>query len=164
MQSFKDYVIQEFKSQAETYAAVEFKFSHAVGSKLDKKSELIMKVDYIKVGIKFYDKDMNLLISKMLTFENNEVPKSIAKKLVNISPDELANRFNEARNEICSVIMNEYNTKRDDLEEKIKELRIYTGSNGDVIPDKFKGESLVIENSFAAEKPSTKKKGTNFDM
>ena len=164
MQSFKDYVIQEFKSQAETYTAVEFKFSHGVGSKVDKKSELIMKVDYIKVAVKFYDKDMNLLISKMLTFENNVVPKSIGKKLVNISPDELNNKFNEARPEICSVIMKEYTSRHEELSEKIKELNIYTGHNGDVIPDKFKGQSLVIENSFTAEKYSTKNKGTNSDM
>ena len=159
MQSFKDYVIQEFKSQANTYAAVEFKFSHGVGSKVDKKSELIMKVDYIKAAIKFYDKDMNLLISKILPFENNEVPKSIAKKLVNISPDELTNRFNEARQEICSVIMKEYSSKMEELSEKINDLKIYIGHSGDITPDKFKGESVVTE-----DKVPTKKKGTNFDM
>ncbi len=159
MQAFKDYVIQEFKEDAEGYVGTEFKFSHNFNIKTDKKTETTLRTDIIKCAIKFYDKDMNLLLSKNIQFENNDLPKSIAGKLINISPDELVNRFNNAKGEIHKVIVDEHNVKREEINNKLKELAVYAERFGDVIPSQFKGEQITV-----IEDKEPKKKNKKYDM
>ena len=154
MQAFKDYVIQEYKDELGDYAACEFKFNHGSFTKVLKKSSTPIKVDTIKVIMKFYDKDMNLLLNKYLVFENNEVGKCIESKLVNINKDELSNKFNAARQDICKVILQEYNNKRNDVNNRIEDLNNYIGVQG-IIPDEFKGESIK---PVEVEKVKPKKK------
>lgn len=93
MQAFKDYIIEEYKNLATGFVGVEFKFTHTSGTKLDKKTEIHMRQDVIRVNVKFYNKDIQMLLSRSLQFDNNVLPKSVCNKLVNISPDELNNRF-----------------------------------------------------------------------
>ena len=173
MKAFKDYIIEEYKGTAENYVAVEFRFSHTVSEKVNKakvegETMKVVKVDSIKVTIRFYDKDMQLLSSRMLTFENNEVPKSISKKLINISPDELTNKFMSAKEEICNVILNEYKARREECSNKMTCLLEYlntVGNKNDVTPGEFKGESIqVVETSNVKESKPKNKKGKKFHM
>ena len=167
MKAFKDYVIEEFNGTAEGYVATEFRFSHSVSNRVMKREKkddpvTVMQIDSVKVNVKFYDKDMKLLCSKLLTSENNELPKSISKKLVNISPDELVNKFMAAKGEICNSIMNEYKNKRQEYGDKLSNLNAYINSSGnknDVTPQEFKGESITI-----VDESEPKKKGKKFDM
>ena len=62
---------------------------------------------------------MNKLYGATISFENNLLNKSQAKKLVNIAPKELENKFASAKNEICNVILRELLDKRKELNEKI---------------------------------------------
>ena len=154
MQAFKDYVIQEYQDELGDFAACEFKFAHGSTTRTPRKSETPIKVDTIKIGIKFYDKDMTLLLTKNLVFENNEVGKCIENKLVNISKDELTNRFCAARQDICKLILQEYFNKRNEVNGRIDDLNKYIGVKG-IIPDEFKGESIKPVDT---EKPKGKKK------
>ena len=143
MQQFIDYLTTEYKDKATGYAAIDTKFTHSSTIKIDKKSNVPLKNDIIKVSITFYDKSMNKLYSSAISFENNLLPKTQAKKLVNIAPKELENKFASAKNEICNVILRELIDKRNDLNEKIDDITKYKGVDG-VIPTEFKGESITI--------------------
>ena len=159
MQQFIDYLITEYKDKATGYAAIDTKFTHSSTIKIDKKSNVPLKNDIIKVSITFYDKSMNKLYSSAISFENNLLPKTQAKKLVNIAPKELENKFATAKNEICNVILHELIDKRNDLNEKIDDITKYKGGNS-IIPTEFKGESVTVtESSVTPVKPKQK-----FDM
>lgn len=151
MEGFKSYIIGEFKDKAKGYVATEFKFTHSTNIKIDKKSNIPIKSDIIKVNVKFVDKDMNQLHSAIVTFENNIITKANAKKLINISPKELENKFMVARKDICSIIMNEYCDKLGDLNSKIDGLKNYVGVDG-IISHEFKGESIQIVDADVKDK------------
>ena len=144
MLSFKEYIINEYKNKAPGYVAVEFKFSHSNNTKIDHKSGRTIRNELIKVFIKFVDKSMNVLFSTIITFENNVLPKRLHKGFINISPKELENKFNFARREICIEIMNEYNEKLSEMNNKINNLKQYSGISGSIIPHEFKGEIIRI--------------------
>ena len=147
MQGFKEYLIDEFKDRAKGFAAVEFRFGHNVNIKQDKLTKTPLKVDIIKVSIRFVDKDMCTLYTTSISFENNVIPKTKHKQFVNIAPKELENKFNYAKNEIIQTIMTEYIIKRDDLNDKINNLQTYSGNNNDIIKPLFKGDVVnVVDN------------------
>ncbi len=156
MQALINYFITEYRDKTAGYAAIETKFSHSSNIKIDKASNVPLKNDIIKISITFYDKSMNRLYSANIIFENNLLPKTQAKKLVNISPKELENKFACAKTEICNVILHELIDKRKDLNEKIDEITKYKGVAG-VISSEFKGESITItENVSIPLKPKPK--------
>ena len=157
MEALKTYLVDEFKNRAKGYVAVEFKFSHNVNVRNDKKSKIPLKIDVIKVSLRFVDKAMNTLLSSNIVFENNAIPKSKEKQFINISPKELNNKFCFAKHEIIRTIMNEYISKRDELIAKIDSLKSYSGNDNDIIDSKFKGQIVDIVDS---DKPSKAK----FDM
>ena len=97
MEAFKAYLIDEYKEKVKGFVATEFKFTHSSNVKVDKKSEVTLTLDIIKVALTFYDKDINKLLTSTLSFENNALTKTMAKKLVNISSKELENRFSAAK-------------------------------------------------------------------
>ena len=99
MEPFKNLIIDEFRDKAKGFAATEFKFSHSVNIKIDKLSKIPLKNDIIKVKVTFIDKDFNTLLTSTLSFENNVLSKTTAKKMVNVAPKELENRFNVAKNQ-----------------------------------------------------------------
>ena len=153
MQSFINYLITEYRDKATNYAAIDTKFTHSSTIKIDKKSNVPLKNNIIKVTLTFYDKSMNKLYSSAISFENNLLPKPQAKKLVNISPKELENKFMSAKNEVCDEILNELLNKRNELNEKINDIAQYKGVKG-IIPDQFKGESIsVTDNEVTPTKP-----------
>ena len=156
MESFINYLINEYKDNTTGYAAIDTKFTHSSTIKIDKASNVPIKNNIIKVSITFYDKSMNKLYSSAISFENNLLPKSQAKKLVNIAPKELENKFACAKDEICNNILRELLEKRKELNEKIDDIIRYKGVNG-VIPSEFKGESITItENTNVPVKPKQK--------
>ena len=144
MEAFKNLIIDEFKDKAKGFVATEFKFSHSVNLKIDKQSNVPLKNDIIKVKVTFIDKDFNTLLTNTISFENNLLNKTIAKKLVNIAPKELENRFNVAKKSIISLIMNEYCDRLNEVQTKINELRRYYGNDDGIIPSEFKGEQITI--------------------
>ena len=161
MQPLKQYLIDEYKDKARDYVAVEFKFSHSTKIKSDKSSGVILKIDVVKIVMKFVDRDMNTLHNCSVVFENNVIPKSKEKCFVNISPKELNNRFAFAKPEIIKTIMQEYVEKRDEINVKIEELKTYLGNASDVITPKMKGEVVKVVDDDADK---IAKKFSNFDM
>ena len=148
MLAFKDYVVNEYK--VENHASTSFKFSHSLKSSIDKKTNKIMNNHTINVDIKLFDKDLNLLKSDSLKFVNNVLNKKKAESLVNISPDELENRFNAARREIVSEIQTEYLKKKRDIENKIDSLMLYENvgvKDHDIISSEYKGELIQMKNA-----------------
>lgn len=163
MQSFREYLIAEFKPNAPTYVAAEFKYAYSNKIKIDKKSNVSLLINVIKVTIKLYDKDMNALVSKSISFENNTLPKSAANKLINIAPAELENRFNLALNDISKLIMNDYIESLTDLETKIDSLQRYANVNPSITPNEFKGERISIADDESVEKRKMHR-SKSFDM
>ena len=141
MNEFKSYLIAEFKDKAKGFVAVDFKFNHSNNVKIDRKSNVPLRCDIMKVNIAFYDKDMIKLFYTIIPFENDVLQKTTAKKLINISPKELENKFKVAKKAICKEILDELCDKKIDLERKISDLNRYIGSEG-IIPNQFKGELI----------------------
>jgi len=158
MESFKDYLVKEY--QIKNAAAIDMKFSHTMSVKLDKESKKPMNMHVITVSLKFYDKDLTLLKSDTVKFVNNELAKTCEKKLVNIAPKELNNKFMAARKHIIKAIESEYNNKMDELKGKIKQLTLYAGKPSIVVDDEFRGELVQINDDD--ELPTKPKK--SFDM
>ena len=158
MNSFKEYLIQEYREKAKGFVAVEMKFSHSFNIKTDAKSGVVSKNDSFIVAMKFVDKELNTLFTTSIVFENSLIPKHLHKSFVNISPKELENRFNAAKNEIRDVIANDYLCKKKELDGKLTSLTNYLGTpRTNIIPAQFKGESINI-----VDQNETKK--DHFDM
>lgn len=147
MNNFKEYLVQEYHQKAKGFVAVEMKFSHSFTVKTEAKSGVVRRNDLIKVAMKFVDKEMNVLYTASIVFENNLIPKRLHKSFVNISPKELENRFNVAKDDICREILKDYTEKKKELEDKIKNLKSYNNVSVGVIPAQFKGESINIVES-----------------
>lgn len=144
MNEFKDYIINEYKHKINNYAAVNFKFTHTTNTRADKKSGKVLVNNIIKVIVKFIDNDCNTLLSDTLTFENNILNKSSAKKLHHISPKELNNKFGFAKNDILNNIVSMYQNKSKVMLDKIDTINVYRGGSNDIIPSEFKGENIMI--------------------
>ena len=162
MQSFKDYLIDEFRDKAKNYVAVEFKFAHYIKLKSDKSSGVNLKIDVVKIAMRFVDKDMNTLYNCSVVFENNVIPKNKEKNFVNISAKDLNNKFAFAKAEIIKIIMQEYIEKRDELNTKINSIKTYSGNTSDIITPRMKGE--VVNVVDAPRKKNDLNKRTRFDM
>ena len=119
------------------------------------KTNEVMNKHAINVAVKFFDKDLHLLHGDTLKFVNNVLNKKKADSLVNISPKELENRFNEARREIVAEIQKEYLEKRNDIDEKINSLMTYeniTVKDHDIIKSAYKGELIQSANGESKQK------------
>ena len=162
MQALKEYLINEFRDKARGYVAVEFKFMHYTKIKPDKPSGVNLKIDAVKVCLRFVDRDLNTLHNCSVVFENNVIPKSKEKSFVNISPKELNNKFAFAKSEIVKLIMQEYVEKRDEINVKINELSLFAGNASDVITPKMKGEVVKIAGDNIVKNAT--KKVSKFEM
>ena len=144
MNQFKEYLLTEY--QVKNAKAIKFSFSQCQ----------TIKKNLITVRIKFFDENANTIQSNSITFENNIIPKSKEKSLINISSKELNNRFGAAKQEICSIIKQEYMAKMEELNEKFNKLQQYCPSvsaslnkqanSNTIIPQKFEGESITLTN------------------
>ena len=144
MQSFKEYVLLEYKQLVPELAATKFDFTHTTKSKIDKATKIPLIVNTIHVNIKFFDKDMNTLLTRTITFDNNLLNSTCKNKLINIAPAELENRFNAALHDISTIIMKSYIEQVDNLDIKIKSLNTYIGTDNSITPFEFKGEHIQI--------------------
>ena len=143
LQDFKNYFIDEF--QISNLASSEFKFSHSLKTVIDRKSKKAMNNHIITVSANFYDRNHNELKKGSIKFVNNEILKKEASKLVNISPDELTNRFNSAKREIVNIIYNELVDKMNSFNDKINDLSSYENVNdNEVIKSEFKGVKVDL--------------------
>ena len=157
MQSFKDYIVASYKRKNDECVCSEFKFNHKVKSKRDKKSEVLLRLDCINVTVRLCDKDMETLYTVLISFENNKFKTCSARDL-GLSEVELEIRFMMAKKDICKVITDEYNEKKKDIEDKLRDMSVYVGSDKDITPSEFKGESIKIIDSTKAEPPVKVKK------
>ena len=133
MDNFEQYVISEFK--VDNQAAVEIKYTHNVSIKKAVINHMIT------MNLKFYDKNVKLLKTCTLKFLNNVIAPSYAKKLININPGELNNKFMSAKEDIIKVIHAEYEEKMHELVEKMNQLNQFSKSQFS-IEDKFRGELI----------------------
>ena len=131
--NFEQYVISEFK--VDNQAAVEIKYTHNVSIKKAVINHMIT------MNLKFYDKKVKLLKTCTLKFLNNVIAPSYAKKLININPGELNNKFMAAKEDIIKVIHAEYEEKMHELVEKMNQLNQFSKSQFS-IEDKFRGELI----------------------
>ena len=131
--NFEQYVISEFK--VDNQAAVEIKYTHNISIKKAVINHMIT------MNLKFYDKNVKLLKTCTLKFLNNVIAPSYAKKLININPGELNNKFMSAKEDIIKVIHAEYEEKMHELVEKMNQLNQFSKSQFS-IEDKFRGELI----------------------
>ena len=141
--NFEQYVISEFK--VDNQAAVEIKYTHNVSAKNT-------TINYtITMTLKFYDKNVKLLKTCTLKFLNNVIAPSYAKKLININPGELNNKFMSAKEDIIKVIHAEYEEKMNEIVEKMNQLKQY-GVKQFGIEDKFRGEMVEMKENEVKNK------------
>ena len=133
MDNFEQYVISEFK--VDNQVAVEIKYTHNISIKKAVINHMIT------MNLKFYDKNVKLLKTCALKFVNNVLAPSYAKKLININPGELNNKFMSAKEDIIKVIHAEYEEKMHELVEKMNQLNQFSKSQFS-IEDKFRGELI----------------------
>ena len=152
IETFQEYVKSEFKNI--DAAATEFKYAHTSGLKKDKDSGKLITMHYINVGVRFFDKNMKLLHSTTFKFVNNLLTKNCEKKLINISPKELNNKFMYARKEIIKLIMSQNQEKLNDIQNEINLLKEFAGKDNDnmMINDEFKGELIQIKDDTKTDK------------
>ena len=154
MQAFKAYILQEFGRT--DYAASEFKYTYTTNTKMDKSSMRPLVHNSINVKVNIVDKDMQVLDSKSFKFVDNELTKANEKKLINIAPAELDNRFVAALPEIAGIIGGDISGRISDLHDQLSSLNAYTHHNNTVIPDAFRGKSVVIGSTEEPSKKTTK--------
>ena len=140
---FEQYVISEFK--VDNQAAVEIKYTHNISIKKAVINHMIT------MNLKFYDKNVKLLKTCTLKFLNNVIAPSYAKKLININPGELNNKFMAAKEDIIKVIHAEYEEKMHELVEKMNQLNQFSKSQFS-IEDKFRGEMVEMKENEVKNK------------
>lgn len=160
MIDFKDYLIQEYIRDVKGYKAVEFKFSYSLKTKQMKDVLKSTNINIIRVHIRFVDESLKTLLTDSITFENNTLNKTTINKLKNISGKELINKFNKAKSEIITSIINEHQQKAKEINDLITNLRIYQGGFNNVIPNQYQGECIQLNEPIINE--SIKK--TSFEM
>ena len=142
MKSFVDYLVGNWEVNG--CVSIEKKFSHVRKVGLDKKTERERVNHIVNVGLRFFDKDNKLLKSESVKFENNLLCNASKKKLINISDEELNNRFMSAKGEIIGIIRYGYDQKIIEIDSKVNDLMSYVDNESVVIPAEFKGEHIEL--------------------
>ena len=151
MEAFIDYLLKEYQLPADVVCN-KTTFTHSTKNKIDKKSNVPITNNIITVKIESFDKHHQKLASITEHFIDGQIDRPKTKKLINISPSELNNKFASAKSQICSVINSTYNERLKDLKESMNELNEYCGSEISVIPDEFINEPKIAKDV----KPKTK--------
>ena len=118
MNALEDYILNEFKDNKTEFAArnIKYSFNRTVSNKG-------ILNDVIRMNIKIYDDNMNLLDGKAIKFINYKLAKPCEKKLVNIDVNELNVLFMKALDDIKNEIAKEYNAKINEFKAKLECLR-----------------------------------------
>ena len=160
MDEFVNYLLNEFNLPKEVVCyKTEFNFSQK--NRIDKKSHIPITHNVMGVKIDCFDKEHNKLATINERFVDDQIKRPKNKKLINISPDELNNKFNAAKGYICSRIMNSNAAKMDELKELMKELSTYCPTST-IIPSEFIREPTIasddsIETNLLQEPKKNKK-------
>ena len=141
MEAFIDYLLKEYQLPSEVVCN-NVNFSYSSQNKIDKKSHVPITNHIITVKIDSYDKSHNKLASNSERFINGKIERPKTKKLINISPDELNNKFGVAKASICSQIQKTNSDKVKELNEVINDLSQYC-DNMSVIPNEFINEPAI---------------------
>ena len=167
MLEFNNYLIENFN--IERSVSIEKKYTHSL-KLVNKKNDNNVLVEHsIGVSLKFYDKDNKLLKSESIKFVNDELNNASKKKVININPKELENKFMNAKREILMEIAIGYRSKIDEIQQKLNDLNSYSDVGSSIIPSEFKNNKVImIENKdgesnigFISDKKKNKKR---FDM
>ena len=183
MEEFTSYLIGNWK--VDGTVGVEKRFAHVRKIGFDKKLEKERIDHVIMVGLKYFDKDNNCLNSVGVKFVNNSLNVGSKKKLINISGDELENRFMVAREAILDVVEAEYREKINEFNGKVNDVNDYRekdriGCNKEFLGPRVRliearkkreaknGKDVVIEKNEIVEDAgnviSNKKQKKEFDM
>ena len=154
MEAFIDYLLKEYQLPDEVVCN-NVSFAYSQKNKIDKKSNVPITDHVITVKIDSYDKDHSKLASNTERFVNGQIQRSKSKKLINISPDELNNRFGNAKASICSQIQKQNSDKVKGLNDIINDLKQYC-SNMSIIPNEFVNEPSIT--------PQEPKKNKQFEF
>ena len=141
MEEFVSYLLKEYQLSADVVCN-NVNFTYSNKNKIDKKSHVPITNHIITVKIDSYDKSHNKLASNTEHFINGHIQRPKSKKLINISPDELNNKFGRAKASICAEIQKTNSNKVKELNEVISDLSHYCGSSS-VIPIEFVNEPTI---------------------
>ena len=177
MEEFNNYLVSNWK--VDGTVGVEKRFVHVRKIGFDKKLERERVDHIISVGLKYYDKDNLCLGTYSVKFVNNSLNNGSKKKLINISSDELENRFMVAREMILNIVEAEYREKINELNGKVNDVNDYRDKDRIGCSKEFSGprvrllesrkkrdaelkknKEIVVEKSVSDEKKSKK----DFDM
>ena len=159
MDAFEEYLLSEYNLPSNV-CCNNFKYTHSTKNKVDKSSNRPITNHIIRIKIDSYDANHNLISTHSEVIQDGHISRTKQNKLINISPDELNNRFGAAKLQISQTINAEYTNKLNDIQEKINELNSYVKSNG-VIPNQFINEPQIAAKSN--EEPA-KKKNKHFEF
>ena len=150
MEAFIDYLLKEYQLPSEVVCN-NVNFSYSSQNKIDKKSHVPITNHIITVKIDSYDKSHNKLASNSERFINGKIERPKTKKLINISPDELNNKFGTAKSFICAQIQKNNADKVKELNDVINDLKQYC-DNMSVIPNEFINEPTIAKQEPAKNK------------
>ena len=143
MDSFINYLLSEYNLPSEVVCN-NVAFTYSTKNKIDKKSHVPITNHIVSVKIDSYDKHHNKLATNAERFINGKVNRPKTKKLINISPDELNNKFSQAKASICSQIQKNNADKVKELNDVINDLKQYC-DNMSVIPNEFINEPTITK-------------------
>ena len=132
MEAFEEYIKSEYKNK---YTVDNFKYSHNILIKFDKKTGTLINQYIIFVNVKFYDNNLNILNTLNLKFVDNTLDKVSGKKLINLSPSEVNNKFINAIDDIIDNIENKLREKISKIIAKINELNEFKREIINIIED-----------------------------
>ena len=141
MQAFEQYLLHEYQLPSNVVCNY-FRYTHSTKQHIDKLSKVPVINNIIGVHVESYDDKHHLLASHSERFVDGEIKRPRNNALVNISPDELNNRFAAAKTAIVSSIHSEYTNRLNDINDKIRDLNRYVKVNG-VIPTEFVNEPMI---------------------
>ena len=150
MNSFVEYLQSNW--EVDGCVGVEKRYTHDLKVKVDKKSDKEVVEHTVGVGLKFYDKDNKMLMSESIKFVNNVLDGVSKKKIINIAPAELENRFMAAKREIAGVIMEDYMERLNVINGKVRMLKSYCDDDSLGCAAIFKGERIEVKGDVKGDK------------
>jgi hypothetical protein len=149
---FESYLISNWPSD---HVAVDIKYSHMKKERFDKIKRIVLFDNIVTISLKYLDKDANVTDKHMVKMINDEISKP--KEMINISPDELNNKFCAARRDIIKDLIHQNEEKSDDIMKVIQSLSEYLGEENEVIPEQFKSRIMIEEHPHEKEVEKPKK-------
>lgn len=141
LEDFKNYVISEYANDdvVKNYKVAHFKYFHTNKSKEVKLTKKMIKdgvtekpsnvnVDIVRISIKFIDDNLEALLSKSISFENNELSTACKNSLKNITADELQTKYIKALPMIIQTIQDDYTSIIHEYNTKLQQLSSFEHS------------------------------------